>query len=491
MKPITKQTIKTASKFVTIGLLIGLLIGAFIAYGQSPTSTFTISTGIYPGAPSYTIWNEGSDYFAKDANGFIGYSGTNFTTLSTSCISALPSNGGKITIEVGAYAGHIVIDRSNVILEGEGGPGDIPVSSDPGKSPSALLGTVITPEEGQNGVYIEGANRTGVQIRNLGIWFKTATTGHGITTDKDQQFHLRDAVFENIAVLGVDATHYGLSLCNFLFVTVHSFRTYGGCILELYGNLPYFQQGNSVFDDLYNEVTETLNVDFANGPYPVFVHPNDTISSYPWYQSGANLLTMRRIQVNTPTAQSDPDFYQTCFFALKISTIEGLDLEGVTSANKTVQMGSCQNVEFLNAYMWAQNTNCSLNIASNNIYVTWINPFINGAVLDSNETDSWINPLITGDILTDSRANFVNLVGNSGVDTLTSGQASVTVSAKFIGPNNYVLLTIIDADALAAGEDLKVSTLNVAPTNTFVVQCIDEGTASVDISFYWQIVHIP
>lgn len=103
MKPITKQTVKTASKFVTIGLLIGLLIGAFIAYGQSPSSTFTISSGVHPGAPSYTIWTEGGEYFAKDANGLLAYSGTNAADSFQFVIDALGVLGGSVFIAKGTY----------------------------------------------------------------------------------------------------------------------------------------------------------------------------------------------------------------------------------------------------------------------------------------------------------------------------------------------------------------------------------------------------
>jgi len=52
-----------------------------------------ISAGIYPGAPSYTIWKEGSNYFAKDANGQIDYAGTNASNLLQNCINALSVSG--------------------------------------------------------------------------------------------------------------------------------------------------------------------------------------------------------------------------------------------------------------------------------------------------------------------------------------------------------------------------------------------------------------
>jgi hypothetical protein len=44
-------------------------------------AAFTISGGIYPGAPTYTVWGDSAGYYAKDANGNIDYSGTNATTI--------------------------------------------------------------------------------------------------------------------------------------------------------------------------------------------------------------------------------------------------------------------------------------------------------------------------------------------------------------------------------------------------------------------------
>lgn len=71
---------KKVSWKVAIALvLVAILVSSTIVYtfAVSPGSTFTISLGIYPGAPSYTVWREGSNCFAKDVNGFIAYSGTN------------------------------------------------------------------------------------------------------------------------------------------------------------------------------------------------------------------------------------------------------------------------------------------------------------------------------------------------------------------------------------------------------------------------------
>jgi len=70
-----------------------------MAYASAPSSTFTISGGVYPGAPSYTIWREGSEYFAKDANGLLTYSGTNASQIIQSSLD----NGYGVFLLNGAY----------------------------------------------------------------------------------------------------------------------------------------------------------------------------------------------------------------------------------------------------------------------------------------------------------------------------------------------------------------------------------------------------
>jgi hypothetical protein len=82
-------------------LLIGLLLGSLIYVIASPNGTFTISPGVYPGAPSYTIWEDGGTYYAKDAYGALTF-GTNANQISQNVINALPS-GGMIFYKRGNY----------------------------------------------------------------------------------------------------------------------------------------------------------------------------------------------------------------------------------------------------------------------------------------------------------------------------------------------------------------------------------------------------
>lgn len=86
-------------QYLKIGLLclaIGLILGAVISYAQTPNSTFYISGGIYPNAPTYTFFRDGSEYFAKDAHGQIAYGGTNASLVIQNAINALNNSGSPL-----------------------------------------------------------------------------------------------------------------------------------------------------------------------------------------------------------------------------------------------------------------------------------------------------------------------------------------------------------------------------------------------------------
>jgi len=80
----------------------------------SPLSTFYLSGGIYPASPSYTVWRENSNYYAKNAYGFQpSWSGsTNASQVIQNCFDALPvgsysgsyyPEGGKVFLFSGSY----------------------------------------------------------------------------------------------------------------------------------------------------------------------------------------------------------------------------------------------------------------------------------------------------------------------------------------------------------------------------------------------------
>lgn len=112
------------SKFVAITLIITLLVamtslGGFVVLvyaNPGPSSSMYGEAGIYPGAPSFTIWREDSTYYAKNDYGQIPYSGSDAFDVINSVIYSLPTATVKLPY-AGAYInapyGKIVFREGN------------------------------------------------------------------------------------------------------------------------------------------------------------------------------------------------------------------------------------------------------------------------------------------------------------------------------------------------------------------------------------------
>jgi hypothetical protein len=88
-----KKTSKSLKKTVSLKtyLLSILMVCAVAIGGVWYVRTSSRDSGVYPGAPSYTIWTDGAgNYFAKDAYGNLAFSGTNASYVIQSAIYALP-----------------------------------------------------------------------------------------------------------------------------------------------------------------------------------------------------------------------------------------------------------------------------------------------------------------------------------------------------------------------------------------------------------------
>lgn len=115
MKIPTQKNLKTVAVIVCLSILLtsGFL---FYTFAQTPSSTFTISGGIYPGSPTYTIWREGSNYFAKDENGLLAYSGPNASQV----INQAWQPNTHILLKAGTYNLDARLNAEhNSILRGE------------------------------------------------------------------------------------------------------------------------------------------------------------------------------------------------------------------------------------------------------------------------------------------------------------------------------------------------------------------------------------
>jgi hypothetical protein len=80
-------------------LVVSVILASFFTYvfASSPSATFTISSGVYPGAPSYTVYSISGTTYAKNQNGAVDYSGTDAATVIQSALNGLTA--GRSIIE--------------------------------------------------------------------------------------------------------------------------------------------------------------------------------------------------------------------------------------------------------------------------------------------------------------------------------------------------------------------------------------------------------
>src|SRR5512139_2726357 len=106
---------KTISKYVAIGIIC-FLLGAAYVYAQSSNQIFTISQGLYPGAPTWTIYTDGANTYAKDSYGLLVYAAADAATVINDALETL-AGGGKVYFEEGSYSltATLILDSQNEI----------------------------------------------------------------------------------------------------------------------------------------------------------------------------------------------------------------------------------------------------------------------------------------------------------------------------------------------------------------------------------------
>ena len=198
MKIPRQISLKKATTIILISVLL-TVIGSYYAFAATPTSTFTISPGIYPGAPSYTIWKEGNTYFAKNSNGKIEFSGTNASQVIQAALDALP-NGGKIHISQGDYylSSPIWIKYDGIVLTGES------VGSDSG------YGTILRASTSLNDFIFKIQSTDGsilqrITIRDLFIHGgrSSSYTNDGILINKTMEIHMENVIIQGFIGYGM------------------------------------------------------------------------------------------------------------------------------------------------------------------------------------------------------------------------------------------------------------------------------------------------
>ena len=108
--------IKIGVSRVLILCLIVAVFTAGIVVATSPTQPFTINRGIYPGAVSFTIWEEDGTYFAKNPYGVIAYSGTDAATIINTVIASVSLEADISNSQTIKFIGTFVVSDTILLV---------------------------------------------------------------------------------------------------------------------------------------------------------------------------------------------------------------------------------------------------------------------------------------------------------------------------------------------------------------------------------------
>lgn len=260
----------------TIGiLLIGVVIGLVIAtitYGVTSSNTFTISQGVYPGAPSFTIWKEDSTYYAKNSFGVIqSFYSTNASYVINNALD-LANGQGPVYLIPTFYdlTGSIVINKNGSRLIGSGsGREQKFFTNTPQPLERLTIGTVLRVITSDiDAIRVEGFV-SGVQIKHLAIDFLVASTGNGIYGIRETDgLGMNEYDIEDIYVNDNDEDSYAIHTQNAVVGTVSSVTCYGGGLLyiECLSTTDHpdydcdFNCGNTIYQEVSGWICKNITV---------------------------------------------------------------------------------------------------------------------------------------------------------------------------------------------------------------------------------------
>jgi len=94
IKQRTKTNLVLASLILAALVLGALLYQVILTFAASPSQPIYLYGGAFPSAYTFTIWKDGSNYFAKDRLGRILYNGANLSGVTQNCLDYIETNAG-------------------------------------------------------------------------------------------------------------------------------------------------------------------------------------------------------------------------------------------------------------------------------------------------------------------------------------------------------------------------------------------------------------
>lgn len=186
--------------FTTLGIIIGLLTATiYYSFAGGSNDIFTISQGPYPGAPSFTIWNEDATWYAKTNYGEIDKISTSFKTVVEYAIENAPE-GGTIRFDADNIREGFEITRPKITITGR-----ITVDS----TLASSISWIITTKASHNAssylsftdLYIQANKKAEGIVKSIGIAVGGGQRGGIIAFNR--------VVFQNFTNIGIQIGESG------------------------------------------------------------------------------------------------------------------------------------------------------------------------------------------------------------------------------------------------------------------------------------------
>jgi hypothetical protein len=199
---------KKVPKLLSVIVAVSLITSIFwvAVYAIAPSRNQVVGAGIYPGAPAYTVWKDGSWYYAKDAYGVMvsGYSSGSLSAsdIIQACVNNLGTTAGEIAICEGDFycPATIYIAGKTIHFKGAG-QGDFNKG-----------GTFLTFANGVNGFEINSPGNSytpSVAIEGMLIRVPSPSYGGTAIKSKGQYLTIRDVAIERfVAGISLEKTGY-------------------------------------------------------------------------------------------------------------------------------------------------------------------------------------------------------------------------------------------------------------------------------------------
>lgn len=331
-------------KVVALCLVCSFLTG-IVVYASVPTTTMTLSGGFYPESPDFSIFAEGSTYYAKNGYGTIEESGTGAEVMQYSIDELGDLTGGTIAILTSmTIAGPIdVTDKRNIDFVGSG----------------LYNGTLLTLTTNEDMVFDMTGSRF-ISFRNLDFKLNSGYSPETVfyfarnsAGDSTGETIFYNCHFEDRGTVG---TAFIYNFASEAMTFENCIFTCKGVMIDINGNNP--ESVDSYFSTQYSGTESTSVIDFRNCEFycgtsttePIVIRYNaqNVLFDHCYfggYGAGYSFLFDPYDGNINKVIIKHCHFEQLC--AVAMETVAGREILGFTLKDNTVYLPSASHYTFV------------------------------------------------------------------------------------------------------------------------------------------------